>query len=68
MADELPEVDLWGARRRGELFEHAFQVKLTLDWDGESASAVHNNGKKTAEANRSRPFAGARKSVRQSAG
>jgi exopolyphosphatase/guanosine-5'-triphosphate,3'-diphosphate pyrophosphatase len=32
VASEMPEVDLWGARRRGELFERAFHAKLTLDW------------------------------------
>jgi exopolyphosphatase/guanosine-5'-triphosphate,3'-diphosphate pyrophosphatase len=32
VADELPEVDLWGARRRGELFERAFRTHLKLEW------------------------------------
>jgi hypothetical protein len=32
VADHHPEVDLWGARRRDELFEEAFATKLKLDW------------------------------------
>lgn len=32
VADHHPEVDLWGARRRDELFEESFAIKLKLDW------------------------------------
>lgn len=28
-----PEVDLWGARRRVEMFEKIFKCKLEVDWD-----------------------------------
>jgi exopolyphosphatase/guanosine-5'-triphosphate,3'-diphosphate pyrophosphatase len=31
-AEELPEVDLWAARRRAGLFEEVFDVKLALRW------------------------------------
>jgi exopolyphosphatase/guanosine-5'-triphosphate,3'-diphosphate pyrophosphatase len=30
-ADDLPEVDLWGARRRAEFFENAFKTKLVVE-------------------------------------
>jgi exopolyphosphatase/guanosine-5'-triphosphate,3'-diphosphate pyrophosphatase len=51
VADELPEVDLWGARRRGELFERAFRTHLKLEWlappghhasNGQSESAAES--------------------------
>jgi exopolyphosphatase/guanosine-5'-triphosphate,3'-diphosphate pyrophosphatase len=32
VADELPEVDLWGARRRSKFFERAFHAHLEIDW------------------------------------
>jgi exopolyphosphatase/guanosine-5'-triphosphate,3'-diphosphate pyrophosphatase len=34
-ADEYPEVDLWAARRRAELFEQVFGVELNVEWNGE---------------------------------
>lgn len=30
-ADDLPEVDLWGARRRADFFESAFKTKLVVE-------------------------------------
>jgi exopolyphosphatase/guanosine-5'-triphosphate,3'-diphosphate pyrophosphatase len=30
-ADDLPEVDLWGARRRAEFFESSFKTKLVVE-------------------------------------
>jgi exopolyphosphatase/guanosine-5'-triphosphate,3'-diphosphate pyrophosphatase len=30
-ADDLPEVDLWGARRRAEFFENTFKTKLAIE-------------------------------------
>ncbi|MFO0900083.1 MAG: Ppx/GppA phosphatase family protein [Pirellulales bacterium] len=30
-ADDLPEVDLWGARRRAEFFENAYKTKLVVE-------------------------------------
>lgn len=53
VADELPEVDLWGARRRSEHFERAFHVKLTLHApihaqdDGQNVE-VESNGAEAA--------------------
>jgi exopolyphosphatase/guanosine-5'-triphosphate,3'-diphosphate pyrophosphatase len=32
VANENPEVDLWGARRRSVFFEKAFDVRLAIDW------------------------------------
>jgi exopolyphosphatase/guanosine-5'-triphosphate,3'-diphosphate pyrophosphatase len=31
-AERRPEVDLWGARQKGKLFEKVFGVKLAFDW------------------------------------
>lgn len=33
-ADEEPSVDMWGAHRKGGLFERVFGVSLSLEWDG----------------------------------
>lgn len=53
VAEELPEVDLWGARERTKLFEKTFGRALQLDWAapvavGEQAAspadAGHHNG------------------------
>ena len=43
VAPQCPEVDIWGARRRAELFERVFNSRLTVDWDNPSSS--HGNGK-----------------------
>ncbi|MEX0714229.1 MAG: hypothetical protein WD278_17980, partial [Pirellulales bacterium] len=32
LADELPEVDIWAARRRAEPFEKAFDCSLSIEW------------------------------------
>lgn len=32
VAPELPEVDIWGARRRAEFFERVFKTQLTITW------------------------------------
>jgi exopolyphosphatase/guanosine-5'-triphosphate,3'-diphosphate pyrophosphatase len=34
-AEVYPDVDLWAARRRAELFEQVFGAELTVDWNGE---------------------------------
>jgi exopolyphosphatase / guanosine-5'-triphosphate,3'-diphosphate pyrophosphatase len=44
ISPQCPEVDIWGARRRSQLFEKIFDTKLTVEWD----SAVASNGKSTA--------------------
>lgn len=52
VADEAPEVDLWGARRRSENFERAFHVKLSLDWAGEPAASPSAGTNGSASASR----------------
>ena len=37
-ADEFPEVDLWAARRRADLFEEVFDATLSLEWAGDAAT------------------------------
>lgn len=32
VADELPEVDIWGSRQRASLFEDVFDTSLRLNW------------------------------------
>jgi exopolyphosphatase/guanosine-5'-triphosphate,3'-diphosphate pyrophosphatase len=51
-SDELPEVDLWGARERTRLFEKTFRATLHFEWQGprgvdEAATeaAVEGNGR-----------------------
>ena len=38
VADELPEVDIWGARRRAEFFEQVFKTPITISWQPTSAA------------------------------
>ena len=37
-ADQSPEVDLWGARRRTELFERVFGLQAAVEWAGPVAA------------------------------
>jgi len=37
-AAEEPEVDLWGARQKGKLFEKVFGMKLKFDWQPSAAT------------------------------
>jgi exopolyphosphatase/guanosine-5'-triphosphate,3'-diphosphate pyrophosphatase len=32
LADQLSDADLWGAQRRAELFEEAFDTRLNIEW------------------------------------
>ena len=32
LADEYPEVDVWGARRRCDFFEWVFGIPLRVEW------------------------------------
>jgi exopolyphosphatase/guanosine-5'-triphosphate,3'-diphosphate pyrophosphatase len=52
VADEFPEVDIWGARRRVEFFEQVFKTPLTISWQSTSAGAldVSQNGSESAPA------------------
>ncbi|HEY6563796.1 MAG TPA: Ppx/GppA phosphatase family protein [Pirellulaceae bacterium] len=38
-ASEEPELELWAARGRGEMFENVFGVSLAVAWDGATAPA-----------------------------
>jgi exopolyphosphatase/guanosine-5'-triphosphate,3'-diphosphate pyrophosphatase len=42
-ARQYPDVDIWGARRRVELFEKVFATQLKIEWD-EPASAFRTSG------------------------
>jgi len=39
VADQEPQVDLWGAERRTELFENVFGMKLAVRWAGAAQHA-----------------------------
>jgi exopolyphosphatase/guanosine-5'-triphosphate,3'-diphosphate pyrophosphatase len=43
VSPQCPEVDIWGARRRADLFEKVFGTKLTVNWD----SAMESNGQES---------------------
>jgi hypothetical protein len=38
-ADQMPDVDLWGAQQKGKLFEKVFKVKLGFAWRAVEAAA-----------------------------
>jgi exopolyphosphatase/guanosine-5'-triphosphate,3'-diphosphate pyrophosphatase len=40
VARELPEVDLWSARKRAEAFENVFDTKLNIEWQSSAQSAA----------------------------
>jgi exopolyphosphatase/guanosine-5'-triphosphate,3'-diphosphate pyrophosphatase len=40
IADELPEVDLWGARRRCDFFEWVFEMPLAIEWRNPRANGA----------------------------
>jgi exopolyphosphatase/guanosine-5'-triphosphate,3'-diphosphate pyrophosphatase len=40
IADELPDVDIWSARKRAEAFEKAFDTKLQIEWQSAAQSAA----------------------------
>jgi exopolyphosphatase/guanosine-5'-triphosphate,3'-diphosphate pyrophosphatase len=39
-ADSFPEVDIWGARKRAELFEKTFDVELAIEWEPAVTSSL----------------------------
>ncbi len=49
-ARQYPDVDIWGARRRVELFEKVFDTQLKIEWDGPAApiSSPDSNGRPLA--------------------
>lgn len=42
IAPRYPEVDIWGARRRVELFEEVFDTRLKIEWQGPAPQEAHN--------------------------
>lgn len=50
IADQLPDADLWGAQSRAELFESAFDTRLTLEWR-RPGHASHTPTQPTAQPN-----------------
>ena len=38
-SDEQPDLDIWGARRRSEPFENAFDIKLQIEWQPPQAAS-----------------------------
>ncbi|MBX7168472.1 MAG: Ppx/GppA family phosphatase [Pirellulales bacterium] len=47
---QSPEVDLWGARRRTELFERYFEVPIDINWAGASTATNGTAAELTAPA------------------
>jgi exopolyphosphatase/guanosine-5'-triphosphate,3'-diphosphate pyrophosphatase len=47
-ADQLPEVDIWGARRRAGFFEKAFHTPLTISWEPPPREKLSTGSRKTA--------------------
>jgi exopolyphosphatase/guanosine-5'-triphosphate,3'-diphosphate pyrophosphatase len=52
-ARQFPEVDIWGARKRGKLFEKVFGTSLAVEWDealatGASSARASTNGQPPA--------------------
>jgi hypothetical protein len=39
-AENFPEVDIWGARKRAELFEKTFDVELAIEWEPAVTSSL----------------------------
>ena len=51
VSDELPEVDLWGARRRAEFFEKVFSTPLTISWQPLAEAHSSSDGDKQRRPN-----------------
>ncbi len=47
-ADEFPEVDLWAARRRADMFEQVYDAKVTIEWVGAAPETVQPAAAKNA--------------------
>ena len=45
VADQQPQVDIWGAERRTDLFEKVFSLPITIEWAGNGSEAGGDNGK-----------------------
>ncbi len=56
-ARQFPEVDIWGARKRGKLFEKVFDTSLSVEWDEapqerSAAATIDGNGKSSGTGSR----------------
>ena len=51
-ADEFPEVDLWAAQRRADVFEKVFDAELKIEWAGERAAACDHSARRVARERR----------------
>jgi len=49
VAEEFPEVDLWGARRRCDFFEWVYDIPLRVEWRDPRAAAAKNGSNGAAE-------------------
>ncbi|MFM8706207.1 MAG: hypothetical protein ACKOHG_20570, partial [Planctomycetia bacterium] len=54
VADQEPQVDIWGAERRTDLFEKVFGLPVAIQWAGRAGDAAETNGK-PAKPRRRRP-------------
>ena len=46
LANQNPDVDLWAAQRRGDLFENVFDVRLTIEWHDPNRPASNGSATK----------------------
>ena len=65
VADEMPEVDVWGARRRAEFFEEMLDRPLVIEWEQGIVADVPTEAKRPPAArptgsSRANPRSGAR--------
>lgn len=57
VADEMPEVDVWGARRRASFFEDAFRHPLVIEWEQGSVGPVETEVKPPAASRKDKELA-----------
>ena len=59
-AEQFPDVDIWGARKRAKLFEKVFDTDLAIEWDEpygrRSETSLGTNGRHAADATSPRPL------------
>jgi exopolyphosphatase / guanosine-5'-triphosphate,3'-diphosphate pyrophosphatase len=48
-ARQYPDLDIWGARRRAELFEKVFSTQLKIEWDQPAPQASQNGRESVPE-------------------
>lgn len=60
LADEYPEVDVWGARRRCDFFQWVFDIPLRVEWREARRTASAQNATTIANGSSAKPEDGAR--------